>query len=137
MRNSCIVPLAIGKDAQVLEARVIDLRHLFAILPDNLNDISVITYLQKHLADLLHILSECIVLPDNKTINDLSLTESELILTAWWKLHEDFFLRALAVCNLRLDTEPTSASLKTSTPHSPDSQSAVITSRGTGDGAIS
>lgn len=110
----------------MLEARVIDLRHLLAILPNNVADISLMTYVQEHIADFIHILSNCVVLPNGESINDLSVSESETILLAWWKLHQDFFTRALAALDLQVETAPTSASLNPSMNPLPDSQNAGI-----------
>lgn len=136
MRNSSTVSLYIGCDVVVFEARVIDLRRILQLIPENFTEVSIPTYLQQHLADLLTVLSDCISLPIGMSINDLSVSESEIILGAWWQLHSDFFQRALVAFNLTADHAASAASNPLTIPLRAF-QSAATTSHGTGDGGIS
>lgn len=108
MRRVVTVPLAPGRDAEVLEARVRDLRRLLELLATEPAGLTV-QDLHQHAPTLVSLLGECLRLPPGETVDDLTLTETERLIGAWWELHADFFQRALRALGLVLAETPAGA----------------------------
>lgn len=137
MRHERVITLAGLGDVRVREARVADLRALLDALPDAAApDWSPLVWVRTNLPMLLALLGDGIALPAGKTPADLSLSELDAIVTAWWAMHADFFGRALALLGLQIAPDA-SAPPPTSTPPSPPSAPAASPPPGTGAGATS
>jgi len=125
------------RDARVLEARVVDLRALIGLLPEHGIEFDALAWLHGSLPSILAILTDCLSLPDGETVDDLSASEAERLLSAWWELHADFFARALAALGMELSTPGQSETEQPSTNPSPRSASTAAKAPGTGDGVTS
>ena len=102
MRNEQAIRLSPGRDARVLEARVMDLRRLLDLIPPDGAPNDILAHVSAHLPDILAVLADCFVLPDTEGIDDLTASELETLLQTWWRLHQRFFDQALAVLGLGL-----------------------------------
>lgn len=128
MRNQTVVNLGRGRDVRVLEARVCDIRALLELIPDDLTGGAgdALALVRARLPSILAVLSDCLLLPQGETLDNLSLSETEHILSAWWVLHADFFGKALAILGLTIDSaaEPSTTSPKPS-PSSAQEESPI------------
>lgn len=97
MRACRTIELGPGRDATIYEARVCDIRRLIALLPDDLASVDLLMLAKSRLPDLIDLLSQCLSLPRNETVDDLAVSECEMIVSVWWEMNKDFFLHALAV----------------------------------------
>lgn len=138
MRQQSVITLtdASGRvhDVRVLESTLADLRALIALTPPDGDPGAILAHARTHLPDYLAILADSVILPDGLTLDRLSLSDLEQILSAWWSLHQGFFARALAALGLTLGSAPSTppATSSGSSPHSPCADSPPP---GTGDGA--
>jgi hypothetical protein len=102
MRGESTISLGAGRDVAILEARVRDMRRLMALLPAEGEPMDLAALARERLPDILALLDECLRLPDGETLDDLTLSECETVLAAWWEMHRGFFERALAAAGLEL-----------------------------------
>lgn len=116
MRLTKTVSLGAGRDAVVSELRVRDVRALLEVLPEGIDagveTAAVPALLREHLPHLLTLASDCIQPPPGESLDDLSLSETAEITTAWWELHQVFFAR------LGLAGEPAPVPTDGATPRS-------------------
>lgn len=131
MRQSRTVSLGAGRFAEVMEARALHLRRLLELLPQ-LAGADPLTLIARHGPELVGILEDCVRLPD-AVFADLSLSEVETVAGAWWSLHTDFFVQALA----RLGLVERTAAPNSSNGPSPSSPAAATPPPGTTAGATS
>lgn len=97
MRNQRSIELDPGRLVTVQELRVRDVRRLLPVLADpTLQGKPLLELLQQHLPALLALLGDSLTLPPGEAIDDLALSECEVIGRVWWDLHRDFLLPLLA-----------------------------------------
>lgn len=135
MRHHRTLDLDPGRRVTVHELRVSDVRQLLPLLSDpTVLARPLPELLHAHLPDLMGVIGDNLTLPPGVVLDELTLSECEAIGAAWWELHRDFFLCALAVLG-------NSASGASTPPPSPApasvSNNAVSPPPGSGAGAIS
>ena len=139
MRKQRTIALTHG-DIIVREATIGDLRRLIDLLPDEGEPGDLLGHVRRHIPDYLALLADSLQLPPGITLDQLTLSELDAILHAWWELNRGFFDRALALLGLtiqRPDANDAAAPDATSTRCSPHSACADTTDPGTGAGGTS
>lgn len=94
MRLSRTVSLGEGRFAQVSEARAVHLRRLLELLPE-LSAADPLALIARRGPELVSVLEDCVHV-EGSAFKDLTLSEAVEVAAAWWGLHSDFFVRALA-----------------------------------------
>ena len=123
MRRERVIAIAGVGDVRVREARVSDMRALLELLPTQGENLHMLM-IHQQLPALLAILGDGLELPKGRTLDQLSMSELDAILAAWWALHADFFARALAAFGLEL-ASATQTSAPSTAPSPPSASEAA------------
>lgn len=103
MRAAKTIELDPGRMVTVQELRVRDMRQLLPMLSDpEMQSKQLPEMIQAHFPDLMRLIGESVILPQDVTLDDLSLSECEVIGKAWWELHSRFFLQAIGLAGAGL-----------------------------------
>lgn len=135
MQVTRTLELSPGRLVTLRELRVGQMRHLLGLLtPERLNR-ALPDVLTDVLPELLGLASECLELPADTALDDLTCSEMERLAAAWWELHRAFFARVMAVLGLAIDASPTPAA--TSPAPASSSSASASSAPGTGVSATS
>jgi hypothetical protein len=110
MRTHNTLDLDPGRAVTIRELRVRDVRQILAVLTPEQTQRPLPELLREHLPDLLALVGDSLTLPADECLDDLSLSECDLIGRAWWELHQRFFAPLLALVKAARDNAPSATS---------------------------